>query len=238
MKILHTKSGYRLIRIISGRSNVFLLTNGDTNIMIDTTVSRLWKKIQKRLKKAGINHIDYLILTHSHFDHAGNAYKIKEKFNCRVIINKKEADYLARGDNVLPSGTTRFTIPIAKILGKQLRSFFRYDSCQYDILAGSFFDLKNFGFHAYILHTPGHTPGSMSIVVDNEIALVGDTMFGIFRGSVFPPFAEDIRQLVESWGKLLKTGCSIFIPSHGTANSRKLVQKDYNKRIKNYLQTE
>ncbi|MCX6243685.1 MAG: hypothetical protein NTU98_03175 [Bacteroidetes bacterium] len=35
---------------------------------------------------------------------------------------------------------------------------------------------------------------------------------------------------MKSWGKLLETDCSWFIPSHGTANSRSLVQEDYNKR--------
>jgi hydroxyacylglutathione hydrolase len=46
--------------------------------------------------------------------------------------------------------------------------------------------------------------------------------------SVFPLYAYDIRQMIDSWGKLLDTGCSVFIPSHGSSNSRALVQKGYN----------
>lgn len=80
------------------------------------------------------------------------------------------------------------------------------------------------------MHTPGHSIGSMSIIVDNEVAIVGDSMFGVFKWSVFPPFAEDCKQMIQSWGKLLETNCSIFIPSHGTENNRLLVQKDYKKR--------
>ena len=94
------------------------------------------------------------------------------------------------------------------------------------------FDLEDYGFYAYILHTPGHSPGSLSVIIDEEVAFVGDTMFGIFKGSVFPPFAEDVNRMINSWGKLLKTGCSVFIPSHGSANNRSLVQKEYDKRIK------
>ena len=70
MKTLTTKSGHLIIQILSGRSNVFLLTDGKTNFLIDTSAGRLWNKLQKQLEKAGINHIDYLILTHAHFDHA------------------------------------------------------------------------------------------------------------------------------------------------------------------------
>jgi glyoxylase-like metal-dependent hydrolase (beta-lactamase superfamily II) len=80
------------------------------------------------------------------------------------------------------------------------------------------------------MHTPGHTRGSLSIVVDDEIALVGDTMFGVFKGSVFPPYAENAGVMIQSWGKLLDTSCRLFIPSHGTANSRSLVERDFARR--------
>jgi hydroxyacylglutathione hydrolase len=69
----------------------------------------------------------------------------------------------------------------------------------------------------------------MSIVVDNEVALVGDTMFGVLKWSVFPPYANDVKQMVKSWGLLLDTNCPVFIPSHGSANGRPLVQKDYDR---------
>lgn len=61
MKRWRTKSGYDIIMILSGRSNVFLLTNGEKNILIDTSVFRLWNRLQQKLDKLGINSIDYLI---------------------------------------------------------------------------------------------------------------------------------------------------------------------------------
>jgi hypothetical protein len=68
------------------------------------------------------------------------------------------------------------------------------------------------------------------VIVNGELALVGDAMFGVFRNSIFPPFADDVPQMVKSWGKLLDTGCSLFLPSHGSANSRALVEREYTKR--------
>ncbi|MEI6091898.1 MAG: hypothetical protein WCR42_15690 [bacterium] len=73
------------------------------------------------------------------------------------------------------------------------------------------------------------------MVVDDEIAIVGDAMFGVFPWSVFPPFATDIPQMVESWGKLLDTNCQTFIPAHGTANSRKLLMEEYNKKKRSQI---
>lgn len=231
MKKWRTFSGYEIYRILSGRSNVFLLTNGKANILIDTSVARTWDRIQKRLDSLCISTIDYLILTHTHFDHAANAKRIKTKFKALVIVQKEEAAYLSKGENILPKGTTLITRPIAGIFGKRFLSGFKYEACEYDVLVDSNFDLREFGFNAYLLHTPGHTMGSMSLIIDNQIAIVGDTLFGVFKWSVFPPYAQDVEKMIQSWGKLLKTNCSVFIPSHGSENSRALVQKGYNKRF-------
>jgi glyoxylase-like metal-dependent hydrolase (beta-lactamase superfamily II) len=233
MKRWKTKSGYEIIRIVSGRSNVFLLTNGDKNILVDTSVSRLWNRLQQTLDNLGIQNIDCLILTHAHFDHAANADRIKKRYNASVIIQENEAPCLSNGDTILPSGTNIFTRAIMAIAGKRLFPVFKYEPCKYDVMVDSFLDLKSLGFNAYLMHTPGHTIGSMSLIVDNEVALVGDCMFGVFKWSVFPPFGEDSELMIQSWGKLLETNCSLFIPSHGTENSRLSVEKDYRKRLFN-----
>lgn len=230
MKIWETKSGYKIIQILSGRSNVFLLTNGEKNILIDTSPKFMWNSLEKRLKQLNVNRIDYLILTHTHYDHAENSSRIKEKYKAQVIVHKDEASYLTSGENIIPNGTNLITKTIVNLLARRFLSIARYEPCKYDILVNSVFELNEIGFNAYIMHTPGHTNGSMSVIIDNEIAIVGDTMFGVFKWSVFPPYANDIKQIVNSWGSLLETECSIFIPSHGTANDRLLVQKDYNKR--------
>ena len=232
MKKWKTKNGLEIIQLLSGRSNVFLLSNGNSNILIDTSVTRLWEKLQKQLSKLRIDTIDYLILTHAHFDHAANTKRIKEKYNSKVIIHCLEEKYLSLGDNILPGGTTFLTAFIINLFGKRLFHRFRYEPCNPDILVDSEYDLKELGFDSYLMHTPGHTQGSMSLIVDDEIAIVGDTLFGVFKWSVFPPYAEDKELMIKSWGKLLRTKCSKFLPSHGTENSKLLVQKDYNKRIK------
>lgn len=230
MKTWETKSGYKIIQLLSGRSNVFLLTNGVKNILIDTSAAFLWNTLNKRLKKLNIKTIDLLILTHSHFDHAANANRIKKNYNSPVIIHQDEAENLLAGRNPATSGTNFVTRMLAGTLSRPWMSFLNYEPCAYDFTVDKRRDLRDFGFKAYIVHTPGHTTGSMSIIVDNEIALVGDCMFGIIRTSIFPPYALNTEEMIRSWGRLLETDCSLFIPSHGSANARSLVQKDFNKR--------
>jgi hydroxyacylglutathione hydrolase len=232
MKSWKTKSGYKIIRVLSGRSNVFLLTNGVKNILIDTGPKFMKNTLEKRLTRLNINQIDYLVLTHSHFDHAGNARRIKEKYKARVIIHKDEASCLTSGEFIIPQGTNLVTRTLVNLFSKRFAHKLKCEPCPYDILIDAKFNFHDAGFNAYIIHTPGHSAGSVSVIVDDEIALVGDALFGVFKWSVFPPFAEDSEQMIQSWGKLLETKCSVFLPSHGSANSRQLLQKDYNKRIK------
>jgi glyoxylase-like metal-dependent hydrolase (beta-lactamase superfamily II) len=234
MKTWSTGNGYRIIQVLGGRSNVFLLTNGQSNVLIDTSPAFMWTLLQKRLDEIHIEKIHLLVLTHSHFDHAANSARIREKYKPQVIIHQSEAEYLATGDNIVPTGTNSFTRFLVRISEKKFRSVALYQPCKFDIAADDFYDLSEYGFRAYLMHTPGHTTGSVSLIVDNEIALVGDTMFGIFAGNIFPPFACDVKQLINSWGKLLQTNCRLFIPSHGTANKRELVKRNYIKMQNKY----
>jgi glyoxylase-like metal-dependent hydrolase (beta-lactamase superfamily II) len=230
MKTWHTKSGYTIYCILAGRSNVFLLSGNGINILVDTSPGHKWNKLKRRIKELNISNIDLLILTHTHFDHAANAKKIRDEYGAKVIVNKLESDFLLKGENPMIHGTVMMLRSVVKILAPIILKKQNYEGCPSDILVDQQLDLKESGFNAYILHTPGHSPGSQSVIVDNEIALTGDALFGVFPGSVFPPFAADENELLKSWGKLLDTGCSIFLPSHGTADSKQLLIKDYNKR--------
>jgi len=230
MKTWQTKSGYNIIKVLSGRSNVFLVNNREKNILVDTGPGRVWKKLDNRLKSLHISSIDYLLITHAHYDHAENALKLKTRYKAKVIAHKIEAEDLNSGGNWKVDGTNVFTRFLIKVLSKSSAGKMSFESCSTDLLVEESMDLTGMGFNAYILHTPGHTSGSISLIVDDEIALVGDCMFGIFKGSAFPPFALDIRQMIDSWEKLLNTGCRIFLPSHGTANSRDLVRRDFERR--------
>lgn len=230
MRSLKTKSGLKISKILSGRSNVFLMTNGLKNILIDTSSEKRWNKLKRKLKENKADSIDYLILTHSHFDHAGNAASIKKEFGCLVLIHNAEDYNLKTGEICVPKGTNLFTGFIVKNLSPLFLKRLSCEPCIPDILVYSEFDLAPSGFNARILHTPGHSPGSLSVIADDEVAIVGDTMFGVFRWSLFPPYADNVSQLIKSWGLLLETDCKIFLPSHGGSKTRSQLLTEYQKR--------
>jgi glyoxylase-like metal-dependent hydrolase (beta-lactamase superfamily II) len=177
-----------------------------------------------------INTIDYLVLTHAHYDHAGNAERIKRVLGAKVIINEDEAPSLRKGLNSKTGGTNPFTGFMINLLMHLFSSVSFFKALEPDIITNKSSDFDIIEVSSFIIHTPGHTPGSQSIIVDNEIAVVGDAMFGVFPGSVFPPFGLDSKELVRSWGKLLATKCRLYLPSHGSEDSIELVTKEYHKR--------
>jgi hydroxyacylglutathione hydrolase len=229
MNTWKTKSGYLIYQLLSGRNNSFLLTNETNSVLIDTGQTNNLKKISAQIKNLHVDRIDVLILTHTHFDHVGNASIISRQYKAKIIVHQAEAALLMAGESRLSEGSIFITKFLVSLLGKKLQPLFAYLPVQPDILVNERMTLNEFGFNAFVMHTPGHSPGSISVIIDNEIAIVGDAMFGVFRNSVFLPFADDLKQMVISWGKLLETGCTSFLPGHGTENNRGLLERQFEK---------
>ncbi len=223
------KNKYDLYKVLSFRCNAFVLTNGSQNILIDCGSSRFRRQLLWGLAKRGIGHLDALILTHTHFDHCGNSHYVKNRFNTKVIVHEAEAGFLSSGKSSLPKGSLGFTRILVNSLGGRIPSWACYQPCDPDILVNSRYSLDHLGFNAYLLPTPGHSPGSMSLIIDDEIAITGDAMFGIFPGSIYPPFADDIPLLIRSWKTLLDSNADLFLPSHGQHRSRATVLKEFAK---------
>jgi glyoxylase-like metal-dependent hydrolase (beta-lactamase superfamily II) len=222
-----THSGYKIIRVLSFRCNAFLISNGVNNILVDCGSKRYRKQLVWSLAKLGIGHINALILTHSHFDHAGNSHYIQNRFGTSVFIHRNEADRLKWGITPIPGGTTILTRFLVRYFGKFAAPMMAYQPCQANLTISDKYRLESFGFNGYILHTPGHSIGSVSIIIDDEIVLAGDAIFGIKPDSVFPPYAEDVTLLIKSWKILIDTGAILFMPSHGRPRTLEVLKKCY-----------
>ncbi|MDD4809564.1 MAG: MBL fold metallo-hydrolase [Methanobacterium formicicum] len=221
-----TPGGCTVYPITKGRSNTYLVFDGDDSILVDTSHRGALKGLTDKLDDLlDGRKLSWLVLTHSHYDHAENTAVLKERYNTRVIVHKSELYDLKQGFSPLPTGTNPIT-RIVSNLGGKISSFSHYEPVGPDIIVDDAYPVTP---RTYLIHTPGHTEGSMSLIVDDEIALVGDAMFGVFNWSVFPPFADDVSALEKSWGKLAKTGCKMYLPGHGTENSRELLLKQCNK---------
>jgi len=222
-----TRSGQVVRRVMGGRSAVFLLSNGERHLLVDTGRANRWTTLSRRLRELGVSRIQSLVLTHTHFDHAENAQRVRDSYGAAVFVHESEAPFLRCGDSPLPRGTVMPTRLLLRLLGRQVQARVRYGGCEADVLVGDRLDLGSRGLGACLLHTPGHSRGSTSLVVDGEVAIVGDALFGLLPWSVFPPFGDDVPRLVESWRRLLDSGCRIYLPAHGSAVDRRRVARCY-----------
>jgi len=233
LKIRTVRSGHEVIHANGIFFNSYLIFNGEKYILIDSGRRYAWPRLKHNLEELGVSekNLEALILTHTHFDHAENAANIKEQFGARIIAHESEAGYLETGDSPLPDGTVFYTRWLMKAFRTKAQPMFRYNPVTCDIPVGDIFDLNPLGFNACIIHVPGHTRGSIAVIIDNEIAFTGDNMVGVFSGSILPPFGDDIPGIIRSWKTLLDTGCSLFIPNHGTPKKREILKRHYERKI-------
>jgi hydroxyacylglutathione hydrolase len=231
MKIWNTESGYEIFRILSGRSNSYFISAPAYNILVDTGNKADFNKLISGINSLYMpnNKISFLILTHMHFDHCQNAAKIKKIEKCRIVISKKGKEFAEQGYSTLPKGVLLVTKPIT-LLGNLIgKIIFGYETFAADIFVEDEFDFGNYDLKIKLINTAGHSSDSISVVVDDEVAIVGDAMFGIFKKSVLPPFADNPAEMVASWKKLLDTPCNTFLPGHGREIKRELLQKEFDK---------
>ena len=79
--------------------------------VITTGTKSTYKRLKKKIKKnIGQNNIDWLVLTHTHFDHCQNAYNLKKDFNCDIVASIKESEYTKSGFTPIPNGTNFLTV--------------------------------------------------------------------------------------------------------------------------------
>ena len=233
MKSWKTSNGYGIYQVLSGRSNSYFISTGKLNILVDTGKESAYNRLKLNIDSLKLTdkRITFLILTHTHFDHCQNAAKIKEQENCRIIVSEKEKESIEKGYTSLPNGTLIFTRLISflgNLIGKKR---FGYKPFIPDILLDEEFDLMDYDLNIKLIKTEGHSSGSISVIVDNEIAIVGDAIFGIFKNSVFPPYADNQTEMINSWRILLDTDCNTFLPGHGKKVKKELIQKEYCKRL-------
>jgi glyoxylase-like metal-dependent hydrolase (beta-lactamase superfamily II) len=155
--------------------------------------------ILEALKYAGLN-LKYIIDTHGHFDHVDANQPLKEATGAKIAIHEADAHLLGQ-----PSAEAMF------FTGNRVRL------SQADLLLKED-DLLSFGtYRLKVLHTPGHTPGGISLVLEGHTYVyVGDLLFaGSIGRTDFPGGSfDDLIQAVRT--KIFPLGDQFSVyPGHG-----------------------
>ncbi len=139
-----------------------------------------------------------------------------EASHAPVLVSRIEAPAIASGQALSPGGITF----VGWLLSRMMGSFVRAASghpVKPDVEVDDELPLDKFGVKGRAIHTPGHTAGSLSLLLDTGEAFVGDlcAKAPLFSGGSYVPFFGDSREEVyASWRRLLDAGATVFHADH------------------------
>ena len=171
------------------RTNCYLLWQDDTCVVVDPGYEP--ERILEAVRAKGKT-VAAILLTHGHFDHVTGVKPIAQAENCPVYIHP--------ADGLLTALHT----------GGELYYTHTYEDNDTLALAGMEF---------CILHTPGHTPGSVCIL-EGDVMLSGDTLFaGTCGRTDIPPYGDPGR-MQKSLARLKRLpGDYRVFPGHGQSTT-------------------
>lgn len=155
------------------------------------------ERILKAIRRNSLKVI-YIVDTHAHIDHIEANDFIREKTNAPLLIHSADVSLLEDLELNLSTmmGNSKAFLPPTSVLKNKDK-------------------IKVGKFYLQILHTPGHTPGSICLYVDNKL-FTGDTLFAGGIGRIDLP-GGDMEQLQESiQKKILELPPEVVVyPGHG-----------------------
>lgn len=201
-----------IVRIPGSISNCYLLL-GERPVLVDTGAPGDLGRILTALKTHGVAPSDLalILLTHGHSDHAGSAAELRARTGRPVAIHAADAALARSGQ----SGV----LAVQTGLGRVIRPFVNepFAAFEPDIVFHDSFPLEPYGLRGRVVPTPGHTPGSCSVVLAHGEALIGD----VLRGSMVWPnrarphfFCNDPERNVRSLARLAREGLLRCHPGH------------------------
>ena len=210
-------------RIRLKASNCYLLHHEGV-VIVDAGLRREGASILRAMKRLGISPSDVMLilLTHGHLDHAGGAAELAAATGAPVALHAADAAYLSEGGSVPAPVIGRWARGISRLLSTNIMQRMTSIGELYpDILLGDEdFPLHPYGVPGTVVHTPGHTAGSVCALLDDGRALVGDCAMRGFQSLHLKPgppfFVQDLPELVESWRRLYERGATTLYPGHGS----------------------
>ncbi|MBN2126670.1 MAG: MBL fold metallo-hydrolase [Deltaproteobacteria bacterium] len=140
----------------AGDAAIYLVRFGDRAALVDAGCGYRQDRLFNHIEECGVRpeQIEYLLVTHCHFDHTGGIPGVKERTGCRVVAHDLDAGFLEEGDDLVTA---------AKWYGASL------DPVQVDVrLYGARNEIDLGGRKIQAVHVPGHSPGSLVYLTESE----------------------------------------------------------------------
>jgi hydroxyacylglutathione hydrolase len=199
-----------------GHANIYLIQTQSGYILVDAGMPNMGKDLDEAFENARVDpqSVQLIVATHGHLDHVGSIAYAQKVTGGKVLCHRSFSDDLV-------NGTAEPAIP-RNLLGRLLNFLTgltgnKFEGTEPDILMDDEFDLREYGIAGKVVHTPGHSPSSVSIMLANGEALIGDLVRPAGSGEIGPGmFFEDRQVLRDSLEKVAAFEPRIIYLSHGT----------------------
>lgn len=176
-------AGPEVVTLKLSLSNAYLI-KAPRPVLVDAGGKQDGPALQAALAEHGVALRDLaaLIVTHGHADHAGGVAQIRAQVGPVVVLGQGDVPMARAGhnDEAVP---TRFSARLLMLLPIDPS----YTPFAPDLVVDQPLDLSRFGIAGQVLQLPGHTPGSLVVLLADGRAFVGDMMLGgCLGGALFP----------------------------------------------------
>ncbi len=209
-----------------GLASCYLIIGKDI-VMVDAGGLHKLKLFKKVLAKNNIDpeRVKLIVITHSHIDHCGSAREIRDLTGAKIAVHESERECVEHDKVMIPKGVNWKGKLAAPLIFSLKVPFPKFSP---DILLNDEpFPLKEYGIDGQIIHTPGHTVGSVSVILNSGEAIVGCMAhngwpFRLRPG--LPILAQDIGAIKENWRALINRGITYVYPGHGKPFSIEVIK--------------
>lgn len=223
----------RLHTIDLGGANCYLLKTEQGFVLFDTGGHMMMDKeftnrrelLLEQLAQAGCTPgtLSLIILTHGDNDHTANAASLREHFGAKIAMHPGDL-YLVQEPTIeqyMESFRYRSLLlrTVFRLMQKTIREVTTktledFEPFSPDILLEDGQDLRAYGIPGCVVHLPGHTPGSIGILLEDGSLIAGDT-FANMKKPTAAPNAVDDSLMQKSIVRAKSMPINMVYPGHG-----------------------
>ena len=205
--------------LMAGIANVHLIDDGRGVVIVDAGWRGFAGRILRAVRRLGYQPGDVrlILLTHVHADHAGSAAELRRRTGAPIAAHRADAGYALEGRHGIPTGRGWAGIS-SKWLADRIDLGLRYEPFTPDIWLEEGQSLGDFGLEGYLVHTPGHTRGSVTLALEDGVTMIGDALINLFKIG-YPMYWEEPERARESGRRIQSLKPRVLYSGHGRAFS-------------------